>query len=282
LIVPILLAAAFAASWRWNWWRPRRWGLPTPMYHKIGFCPPTMRLPYLWVTPGDFRKQLDYLKTRGYTSMLLSELREAEGGRRPMPEKPVVLTFDDGFANNYDLAFPLLKEYGMKANIFLVYEKMGTVNSWDKEFEPTVPLMSWEQAFEMRDSGLVEFGSHTLRHPRLTAVDEALARKEIAESKAALEAKLGREVLGFAYPFGDGADAPAIRRLAREAGYRYDFSLFEGISPWPWNHESEALRRLLIAGQDSMLDFHLKMTRGKSKLSLRFWEFGLAPTKRLD
>src|SRR5258708_7495752 len=113
-------AAVLGASARWNWWRPKAKGIPTLMYHKIGDYPKGSQLKKLWVTTADFRRQLEYLKAHGYTAVTFTELRDAELGRAPMPENPVLITFDDGYANNYELAFPLLKEFGLKGNIFLV------------------------------------------------------------------------------------------------------------------------------------------------------------------
>jgi peptidoglycan/xylan/chitin deacetylase (PgdA/CDA1 family) len=259
-------AIAGVLSARWNWWRPRAKGLPALMYHKVGEPPPGSRLAKLWVSAADFRRQMDYLKRHGCTAMLLSELRDAELGRRAMPARPVLITFDDGYANNYEVAFPILREFGMKGNIFLVCEAVGRHNSWhDPASEPWVRMLSWADIAEMQRSGAVEFGSHTMRHADLSRTPPDQARWELCESKKRLEDKLGRELLGFAYPYGAGAFAPEVRRLVRAAGYRYDFSIKQGISPWPWDPESGPLKRLLIRGDDYMLDFHLNLTRGKAR-----------------
>jgi len=260
-------AAAAGASARWNWWRPVvNGGLPTLMYHKIGEYPPGSRLKKLWVTVADFRRQLEYLRGRGYTPITFSEWRDAEKGLKPLPKKPVLITFDDGYQNNYELAYPLLREFGMKGNVFLVYETMDQHNAWhDPATEPWLRMLTWAQIREMQDSGVVEFGSHTMRHRDLSAIPLEEARWEMTESKKRLEDKLGREMVGFAYPYGSGAYVPAVRRAALEAGYRFDFSVKQGISRLPWDREAEAVRRLLIRGDDNMLDFHLNLTRGRAR-----------------
>ncbi len=256
--------AAFSA--RWNWWRPRTRGIPSLMYHKIGDSPKGSRLQKLWVTTADFRGQLEYLRAEGWTSMLFRELAEASDGKRAMPEKPVLITFDDGYANNYEEAFPLLKEFGMKGNIFLVYETMERHNAWhDPATEPWLRMLTWAQIHEMQNSGLVEFGSHTMRHRNLPQISLEDAGWEIRESKLRLEEALGRPMTGFAYPYGAGAYVPEVRALVREAGYRYDFGIKQGISPLPWDPASGPLRRLLIRGDDTRLDFHINMTRGRSR-----------------
>lgn len=259
-------AAAVGASCRWNWWRPKVTGIPTLMYHKIGDYPKGSALQKLWVATRDFRRQMEYLKARGYTTVTFTELRDAEQGRIPMPKNPVLVTFDDGYANNYELAFPILKEMGLKGNIFLVYETIDRHNAWhNPETEPWLPMLTWAQVREMQDSGVIELGSHTMRHRNLPQISLDDVRWELVESKKRLEEKLGREMVGFAYPYGAGAYVPEIRRLALEAGYRYDFGIKQGISPLPWDPASGPLKRLLIRGDDGMFDFHLNMTRGKAR-----------------
>ena len=258
------VAALFSA--RWNWWRPKTKGIPTLMYHKIGDYPKGSQLQKLWVTEKDFRKQLQYLKDHGYTPIHFVDLKRAEENTAPLPKNPVLITFDDGYANNYELAFPHLKEMNMKGNIFLVYETIETYNVWhNPETEASLNMLTWAQVEEMQNSGIIEFGSHTMKHRCLTKIPAEDARWELNESKKKLEEKLGREMVGFAYPYGAGAYDATVRRLAREAGYRYDFGIKQGISPLPWNPDSGPLKRLLIRGDDTMLDFHINMTRGRSR-----------------
>lgn len=260
-------AVAAAASARWNWWRPVvKGGMPTLMYHKIGDPTPGSKLAKLWVTAADFRKQLQYLKDEGYTSIDFRDWRDAEKGLKPLPEKPVLITFDDGYMNNYELAYPLLKEFGMKGCIFLVYETMEKHNGWhNPATEPWLKMLTWRQIREMQDSGVIEFGSHTMKHRNLAELPQDEVVWELTESKKRLEDTLGREMVGFAYPYGSGAYKEPVRRAALEAGYRFDFSVKQGISKLPWDREAEAVKRLLIRGDDNMFDFHLNVTRGKAR-----------------
>ena len=198
IVSAVALGAAAAASARWNWWRRAVTnGLPTLMYHKIGAPPPASRLAKLWVTTADFRRQLAYLKKNGYAAVDFRDWRDAEKGIKPLPEKPVLITFDDGYRNNYELAYPILREFGMKGCIFLVYEAMDKHNCWhDPTTEPWLKMLTWTQIREMQDSGVIEFGSHTMRHRNLAALPLDEVRWELVESKRRLEDKLGREMLG--------------------------------------------------------------------------------------
>ncbi|MDE2144278.1 MAG: polysaccharide deacetylase family protein, partial [Elusimicrobia bacterium] len=154
-------AAAAGASARWNWWRPVvAGGLPVLMYHKIGEPPPGSELKKLWVSPEKFRAQLGYLRENGYEPVSFSQWRDAEKGLNPLPEKPVLITFDDGYADNHANAYPLLREFGMKGGVFLVYETVDRHNAWhDPATEPWQKMLSWAQVKEMQDSGVFEFGS---------------------------------------------------------------------------------------------------------------------------
>jgi len=187
--------AAAGASARWNWWRPAvTGGMPTLMYHKIGDYPPGSELKKLWVATADFRRQLQYLKDHGYTSINFVDWRDAEKSVKPLPAKPVLITFDDGYMNNYELAYPLLREFGMKGCVFLVYEMMDQHNAWhDPASEPWLKMLTWAQIKEMQDSGVIEFGSHTMKHRNLAALPLDEVRWELTESKKRLEDKLGRD-----------------------------------------------------------------------------------------
>ncbi|HVE13055.1 MAG TPA: polysaccharide deacetylase family protein, partial [Elusimicrobiota bacterium] len=225
----VCAATAAGVSARWNWWRPAARGLPVLMYHKVGTPPRGSKLGALWVETEEFEWQMRYLLRRGFTPMLFGELAACDEGRAPWPEKPALVTFDDGYANNCEEAFPVLSALGVKANVFLVVETVGSHNAWhDPATEPWLRMLDWGQVERMRDSGLVDFGSHTMRHRNLASLPLEDVRWEARESKKRLEERLGREVAAFAYPYGAGAYDAGVRAAVRAAGYRYDFGIRQG------------------------------------------------------
>lgn len=267
----IILAASvlilLALSARWTWWRPKVSGLSVLCYHKIGTPPPGSKLTELWVTPEKFRSQVKFLLDRGYTTILFSDLLKAYRETAPLPKNSVLITFDDGYENNYTHAWPILRELGAKGNIFVVFKTIGQANLWhNPASESWVNMATLTQLKEMQASGVIEYGSHTLSHPHLSALPLEDAACEMAESKRQLEAAFGSEMCAFAYPYGDGAYNPAVRAKALEAGYVFDFSFKQGKTPWPWERSLGPIDRLFIQGGDNNWDLALQLSRGASRL----------------
>ncbi|HOW28573.1 MAG TPA: polysaccharide deacetylase family protein [Elusimicrobiota bacterium] len=257
-------AAVLGASARWNWWRPRAEGLPILMYHKIGTPPPDSRLKKLWVSTDMFRRQMEWLKTHRWEPVTLRQVAEKQDRGDPLSPRAVVISFDDGYLNNYQNAFPVLRDYGYPAVVFLVVQAVGWENFWhDPATESRLPMMSWKNAEEMQSAG-VEFGSHTMTHPRLTGIESKQVVEELGKSRRIITEFLGREPVTFAYPYGNGQDDEKVRRLVRDAGYRWACSVHQGKSV-P-TEEPYCLHRIFVRGDDSLFDFHLNMTRGRARL----------------
>ncbi|MBI3297497.1 MAG: polysaccharide deacetylase family protein [Elusimicrobia bacterium] len=261
----LLLGAAAAAGFsaRWNWWRPKADGIPGLMYHRVGDPPARSRLGKLWVRVADFRAQLEHLLAAGYQPVFAAQLADPDS----LPAKPAVVTFDDGTADNLENAFPVMKALGVKSTIFLVADWMGRRNGWeDPAVEPWQRTLSWEQARTLADSGLVDFGSHTMSHPDLRALDDQALAWELTESKRRIEAELGRRAAAFAYPFGAGAYDERVRAAVYAAGYSCDYGVKQGLAPRAWTRAAGPLKRLLVRRDDWMLDFRLNLSRGRARL----------------
>ena len=142
----------------------------------------------LFVTPDDFRAQMQFLRDNGYTPIPVSLLVKAIDFGAPLPEKPVVISFDDGDITIYTAAFPIMKEFGYVGVNYLVGNRLGSDG-----------FLSVDQIKEMIAAGW-EVGSHSMTHSDLTQSGEV--EWELTQSKANLEEKLGVKVDTFAYPFG--------------------------------------------------------------------------------
>lgn len=266
IITAVAIILAILISLRYPWWRKNKQGLRVLCYHKVG-TPPEPNIKDLWVSPENFRKQVKYLIDNGWKTLTFKELYDIYKNNAPLPEKSVLITFDDGYQNNYTEAYPILKELGAKGNIFLVWNTLGKTNIWHKpDTEPWVNMCTVEEVKEMQQSGVFDFGGHTLNHPHLSRLEPEAVKSEIVESKKNIEEALGRELCAFAYPYGDGAYDKQIRTAALDAGYTFDFSFKEGITPWPWKREEHTLDRLYIKGGDNLLDFALHLKKGAARI----------------
>jgi peptidoglycan/xylan/chitin deacetylase (PgdA/CDA1 family) len=200
--------------------RSNTW-VPILAYHRVVDTPPRHDPAENCVTVATFESHLQWLVANGYSSIPLAAVGHTldRGGGIPVPRRSVVVTFDDGYQDNYDFAWPLLKRYGFTATIFLVSDAIGGYNDFDAELpgEP-VPMLSWEQVREMRSAGIA-FGSHTCSHPiSLTELDDDRLRHELAESKSTLERSLNAPVDQLSYPH-DQLDS-RVEAAVEAAGYR--------------------------------------------------------------
>ena len=197
--------------------------IPVLMYHKIPDAPIATKH-QIFVTKENFARHLAYFKSRGLTPITFQDYQNFASGRRPLaefPRRPIVLTFDDGYLDNYTNLLPLMQQYGYRGVLYLLGDFEVRHNQWDLAVDPTEPradIMSEAQKQAFVAAGW-EIGAHTLTHPRLASLPAAAAAHEIAASKAELERRLGITILSFAYPYGDLS--PETKRLVAEAGFSY-------------------------------------------------------------
>ncbi|MBI4773669.1 MAG: polysaccharide deacetylase family protein [Deltaproteobacteria bacterium] len=169
------------------------------------------------VSPSAFAEQMRWLSIRGYQTISFRELAAFFDEQGVLPPKPVMVTFDDGYLDNYRVAAPILKQNGLTATIFLVSDFIGERSSWISDPDQVVPLMNRDQVRELHKEGF-SFGSHTCRHSCLVRVPPESAREEIFRSKQDIENVLQAEVDGFCYPYGDYDESSV--EMVRDAGYK--------------------------------------------------------------
>ena len=225
------------------------------MYHAIGGGgePPSC-----FVVPRHrFRRQMRWLKWRGYTVISLRELIAHRAAGTLPPARSVVITFDDGFADNHRHALPVLRELGFRATVFVVSGAIGATAHWPGDAALRGrPMLSASQLQEMRAAG-IDIGAHTRTHPSLLLLGPSAQENELAGSRADLAGRFG-DIEAFAYPFGEH-DAAAAERVA-SAGFAAACCSKSGIND-PGT-PSYALRRLEVRGDDSLLSFALMLWRG--------------------
>ncbi len=223
--------------------------LPILMYHRVA----PSGLPAMGrfrVPPDAFEAQLRYLRDAGYHSITLEQWRAAQAARKPVAGRAVLLTFDDGYVDFLTYAWPLLKQYGFSAIVFLVADHVGRSNDWDHVYGEEVPLMSWNDIHWLQRQGIV-FGSHTASHHPLTSLSAEGVVREGARSRAILECELASPISAIAYPYGDFD--PTVEHLIGACGYTFGLSCRPGLSTL--QDSALALPRIEVTGDDSLQTF---------------------------
>lgn len=188
--------------------------VPVLVYHHIAKAPANTAAAAksFFIEPQWLEKHLQYLKENGFETIGFADITAHFEYGMPLPARPVIISFDDGYKNVFDNAFPLLKKYNMRGTFYVITKLLDKPNR-----------MTWEQLAELRDSGM-EIGSHTLWHPYLTKSGKV--KQEIADSQKILEEKLNITVTTFAYPY--GISNSRIENLVKEAGYKTGRSYADG------------------------------------------------------
>ncbi len=205
----------------------------------------------IYVKLKNIKKHLAYLKKNNYETISFSDISE---GRVKDFNKKVILTFDDGYEDNYTYLFPLLKELNYKAVIFLVtqlsYNKWGT-----EEGEPRKNLLTKEQILEMDAYG-IEFGGHTCKHVDLLKVTEEVQLNEVAGCKNDIQNLLTKTPISFAYPF--GANNEGVKNVIKSAGFQYGIATKSG--PIDFYEDPYQIRRIEISSRTHMFGFKRKVS----------------------
>lgn len=221
----------------------RQMRVPVLMYHYVSLPPPdadAIRLD-LSVTPQTFDEQMAFLLSNGYHTVRVSDVVDHQLYGAPLPEKPIVLTFDDGYADNYKAAFPILEKYGMTATFYVIAK-------FTEDQRPG--YATWDQLREMASAGM-EIGSHSIDHLDLRGQSIAFQTNQIADSKQIIESRLGNAIKTFSYPSGR-YDANTIAVL-RANGYLGAVTEIEGLQQTTDNVFE--MRRVRIRGSYSLTEY---------------------------
>lgn len=171
------------------------------MYHRILPRGVTAYGNELFLDKEMFRQQLALLDRWGYTAITFQDYHLILEGQLDFPRKPVILTFDDGYLDMFENAYPLLEEYGMRAVVFVLADRTIRTNTWEPHHAASkAPLMNEQQILELHEAGF-EIASHGLTHEDLSSLPADRAWEEISRSRMLLEILINAPVYSFAYPF---------------------------------------------------------------------------------
>jgi peptidoglycan/xylan/chitin deacetylase (PgdA/CDA1 family) len=202
--------------------------VPVLAYHRVGRLP-TVQTPIsdaLTLEPSVFDAQMEWLAKHGFHAITPRQLLVALDLGKRLPKRPVLITFDDGYADVLYNAAPILHRLGMPATAFIITDRVSG---------PDPSFLTWPDLRDLEHDGFT-IGSHTVHHPDLTKLSPAQAWFELSQSRKTLERHLGTAVHSFAYP--DGAQSPALVRSARTAGYALAFTTRPG--------DAQSSRQLLL------------------------------------
>ena len=214
--------------------------VPILNYHKVDNFYHALSIP-----PEEFEEQMAYLSENGFTTITPDQLMAYLNHDRALPEKPILITFDDGYLDNFTNAYPIMKKYGFTATIFLVTNKVGHEENF----------MSWDQVRTMQKDGFV-FGSHTVSHAALTKVSREQGIMELIDSRKELERQLGVKSRYFAYP--TGVYNLQVEEMVKQAGYKAAFTIRYGQAGTESN--PYALERIpIFRGQHTFRSFFVRL-----------------------
>lgn len=188
--------------------------IPVLMYHNLADVYPK-GTEGANITPKLFEEHMQGILDRGYTPIFVADYYESVQRGKELPQNPIIVTFDDGYLSNYEIAFPILKRLNIPATIFVVTSTVGaTVESG----KVSNPHFTWEQAREMQNSGIIDIHSHSHTHKNMTQLSPAQLQEELRLSRYLIERNLNKNCFVFSYPFGGYNQTTSS--LARFAGYR--------------------------------------------------------------
>lgn len=238
--------------------KKRRYEMPVIMYHRVIKDETEKGVHGTYVTVEQFEEQMKYLKKKGYETVTFKDLLNNRYKQRfDKDKKWIMLTFDDGYKDNYENAFPILKKYQFKGIIYILdgieYNKWDVENSENPEKRFT--LMNRDELLEMQNYG-IEFGGHTCTHPRLTELSLEETKTEVINSKFNIEKTIGRELLSFAYPYGSLNEE--IKKIPQEIGYRFAVATDSGSIVF--SDDLFEIRRIGIFPTNNLFNFKRKVS----------------------
>lgn len=207
-------AASYSNNGNYNY-------IPILTYHNV-FDGEVEKGDRITVSKKEFEKQIEYLHSNGYIPLFFSEFYDILANKKPIDEKYVVLSFDDGYVSNYDLAYPILKKYNMKAN-------MGLVTSFIDGFAGQYKMLERWQIKELEESGVFRFANHSLHHDKQAGIpaDELRRQIDVCDETLSNELNNFQNQKMFVYPYGEYDRS--TKKIYEQKGYLMQFTSDPGV-----------------------------------------------------
>ncbi len=239
------------------------------MYHIVD-QPRTDREKKYCCLPECFLRQMKFLSQSDYSLINLDDIDEILSGKKVMNNTGIAVTFDDGFEDFHQNAFPVLKQFDIPATLFMISERVGDTNDNDlthRHDSPKRILLTQEQLLEVSQSGIL-IGSHTRTHPKLNEIsaDKENLNDELLHSRQVLENQLNKTVEHFAYPYGLLNDD--VVNMVKQTGYRTACSTRSGFNRL--EIDPFLLRRIEVFGSDNLWQFKQKLKFGTNDMPITF------------
>lgn len=240
-------------------------GVKVLMYHRLTDAEEARANDHWTTVPQQsFREHLKILESFNFTAITFNDLRLHILEEIELPKKPVIITFDDAYKDFYELGYPLLKEFGMRAVIFALGDRSIKENSWDDPGKiPLAPLMNDEELQYLHNEGF-EIGAHSCTHPKLTEIPIEEAEREIVESKVALEKLLNTRVHSFCYPY--GLENEKIHEIVKDAGFDFGCTVYNG--PTNFGQSLFNIHRITIKNNMGAFGFALRVLTPLDKVEV--------------
>jgi len=256
LLIPAMLVIALILLW---WYAgPFVKGMPVLVYHKISSV---KQSDYYTVAQSRFREQLEYITKKGYNTIFISEMIDYIEKGKPLPPKPLMINLEDGFRDSYTDAYPLLKEFNCKANIFVVAGFVQTPDNLGPRAEGE--FIHVDEAKAMAKDQ-IEYGLHTMYHQSYGHISLKEMDLDMWQSKKRLD-ELGIPYQPcFAYPYAnynknDLAKQQAMFSILNKHDVRYAFKVGDRLNKMPFKGNMFLLKRLTVNGNYSMMQFKLML-----------------------
>ena len=244
-----------------SWLLPAGHGIPVLMYHRVwpGLTDD------LTITPQNLREHWDFLKKNGYHTLSLPEYLTVVNGDGRFPEKAILLTFDDGYRNNFEYVYPLLGEFGWKATFFIIARSLHMLEEGDSGF---VDQKMTLEELQQLDPATVQLGMHGYAHEDFSSIDLPALRDALQRSINAFEDSGLPFHKVFAYPYGarpaDQELFLQLKDLMSDLGIAAAFRIGNKVSEVPARDIYE-IKRIDIKGSDTVDTLAIKLKKGKLK-----------------